>query len=222
MRAFLAIGSFESRANFYTWLTRIAINSALGILRKRRSRPEEVSIVMNVFGEGEGGNDSAKDLAPDPERVYAEQEQRQKLMRAIDKLPGHLRVVTHAVITEDCSVKDVACRLNISVPAVKSRLYRARIMLRALTASTSVVRVGHRRNTAEQAAPRKVTIPASYEPRELAKSNEDTGASVHREESARYEQIVCSDRCCSRGCAIQQCGALCTDQGETNGRASLL
>src|SRR5665213_3446900 len=40
LRAFLALESFEGRANFYTWLTRIAINSALGILRKRRCRPE--------------------------------------------------------------------------------------------------------------------------------------------------------------------------------------
>ncbi|SEF79459.1 RNA polymerase sigma factor, sigma-70 family [Bryocella elongata] len=222
MRAFLAIGSFESRANFYTWLTRIAINSALGILRKRRSRPEEVSIVFSPSGEGDGVDEGARDLAPDPERVYAEQEEREKLMCAIGKLPGHLRIVTRAVITEDCSVKDVACRLNISVPAVKSRLYRARIMLRALTASPHVVGVSHRRMVANEAPARKVISASSCKSMEPVKGCSNTVAFVRQEGSTRYVQIVSSDRCGSSDCAGRQWGAPCTGERETNGTASLL
>jgi RNA polymerase sigma-70 factor (ECF subfamily) len=133
-RAYLAIGRFESRANFYTWLTRIAINSALGILRKRRSRPE-ASLFSNSSDDGEAVEEDFKDAGPSPEFLYGEEEKREKLMLAIERLPSQLRTITHALIREDYSVKDVACRLNISVPAAKARLYRARIKLRSLTAA---------------------------------------------------------------------------------------
>lgn len=133
LRAFLALEGFEGRANFYTWLTRIAINSALGILRKRRCRPE-TALEANSQREDEGPYGEFRDLAPDPEQVYAVQEEREKLMRAILRLPPELRKATQARITENCSVKEVACRLNISEAAAKSRLYRARVMLGSLAA----------------------------------------------------------------------------------------
>ena len=133
LRAFLAIESFEGRANFYTWLTRIAINSALGILRKRRCRPE-TSLDPSSQREDEGPQEEFRDLAPDPEQIYAEREEREKLMQAIQRLPPQLRKATQARMTENCSVKELACRLNISEAAAKSRLHRARIMLGSLTA----------------------------------------------------------------------------------------
>jgi RNA polymerase sigma-70 factor, ECF subfamily len=133
LRAFQALESFEGRANFYTWLTRIAINSALGILRKRRCRPE-TSLDAHPQREDEGPLEEFKDSGPDPEQTYAEREEREKLMRAIQRLPPQLRKATRARITENCSVKELACRLNISEAAAKSRLHRARIMLGSLTA----------------------------------------------------------------------------------------
>ncbi len=133
LRAFQAIESFEGRANFYTWLTRIAINSALGILRKRRCRPES-SLNSNSEHEDAGPYEEFRDLAPDPEQIYAEQEEHERLMLAIQRLPLELRRATQARITENCSVKELACRLNISEAAAKSRLHRARIMLGSLTA----------------------------------------------------------------------------------------
>jgi RNA polymerase sigma-70 factor, ECF subfamily len=133
LRAFQAIESFEGRSNFYTWLTRIAINSALGILRKRRCRPES-SLNSNSEHDEDGPYEEFRDLAPDPEQIYAGQEEHEKLMRAIQRLPLELRRATQARITENCSVKELACRLNISEAAAKSRLHRARIMLGSLTA----------------------------------------------------------------------------------------
>jgi RNA polymerase sigma-70 factor, ECF subfamily len=133
LRAFQAIDSFEGRANFYTWLTRIAINSGLGILRKRRCRPE-TPLGANPQREEEGPQEDFIDLAPDPEQIYADREEREKLMQAIQRLPPQLRKATQARITENCSVKELACRLNISEAATKSRLHRARIMLGSLTA----------------------------------------------------------------------------------------
>jgi RNA polymerase sigma-70 factor, ECF subfamily len=135
LHAFLGIERFEGRANFYTWLTRIAINSVLGMQRKRRCRPE-FSLDSTFRYEDEGPREEFRDLAPDPEQFYAVQEEREKLMQAVRKLPAGLRITTQALIAENCSVKEVADRLNISESAAKSRLYRARrIMLSSLTAA---------------------------------------------------------------------------------------
>lgn len=132
LRAFVALDSFEGRANFYTWLTRIAINSALGILRKRRCRPE-ASLNSDSLLEDEEPQKEFRDPAPNPEQIYAGQEQHERLMQAIRRLPPQLRKATQAVITENCSMKEVAHRFNISEPAAKARLRRARIMLVSLT-----------------------------------------------------------------------------------------
>jgi RNA polymerase sigma-70 factor (ECF subfamily) len=131
LRAFLAIESFEGRASFYTWLTRIAINSALGMLRKRHRRPE-ISLDSTSRQEGEGRPAYVKDLALDPEQIFGQQQRHAKLMQAIHKLPTDLREAVETRITGDCSVKEVAYRLNISEAAAKSRLYRARTRLGSL------------------------------------------------------------------------------------------
>jgi RNA polymerase sigma-70 factor (ECF subfamily) len=132
LRAFLALESFEGRSSFYSWLTRIAINSALGTMRKRRCRPESL-LSTNSEREGECVQEEFRDLGLDPEQIYAEREEREKLIEAIQKLPLEFRKATEARIAENCSVKELASRLNISVAATKSRLYRARIMLGAVT-----------------------------------------------------------------------------------------
>ena len=132
LRAFVALESFEGRASFYTWLTRIAINSALGILRKRRCRPE-TSLDSTSQQEDENVGDQLRDLAPNPEQIFGQQQRHAKLMQAIRKLPRDLREAVHVRLTEDCSVKEVAYRLNISQAAAKSRLYRARTRLGSIT-----------------------------------------------------------------------------------------
>ena len=131
LRAFLALESFEGRASFCTWLTRIAINSALAMLRKRRCRPE-TSLDSTSRQEDEGGLAAFRDLAPDPEQIFGQQQRHAKLMQAIHKLPTDLREAVQARIAGDCSVKEVAYRLNISQAAAKSRLYRARTRLGSL------------------------------------------------------------------------------------------
>jgi len=134
LRAFLALKRFEGRSTFYSWLTRIAINSALGILRKRRCRPE-ASLELDSQREGEDAPKEFRDLSPNPEQIYAQQEERERLTQAMQRLPPELRKAIQTRITENCSVKELACRLNISEAATKSRLYRARILLGSLTAS---------------------------------------------------------------------------------------
>jgi RNA polymerase sigma-70 factor (ECF subfamily) len=133
LHAFLALDSFEGRASFYTWLTRIAINSALGILRKRHRLPE-TSLDSTPREEGEVRSAEFKDSSPDPEQVFVQQQRHAKLMQAVHKLPMNLREAVETRITEDCSVKEIAYRLNISQAAAKSRLYRARTRLGSLIA----------------------------------------------------------------------------------------
>jgi len=132
LSAFLALERFEGRSHFYSWLTRIAINSALGILRKRRCHPE-TSLGTNSQLADESPQEEFIDLSLDPEEIYAEQEEHEKLMQAIQRLPPKLRNATLARITDNCSMKELARRLNISEAAAKSRLARARAMLGSLS-----------------------------------------------------------------------------------------
>jgi RNA polymerase sigma-70 factor, ECF subfamily len=131
LRAFVALESFEGRASFYTWLTRIAINSALGILRKHRSRPETSLNSTSQDGE-ESAPEELRDLALNPEQIFEQQQRHAKLMQAIHKLPTNLREAVQMRIAGDCSVKEVADQLNISQAAAKSRLYRASTRLGSL------------------------------------------------------------------------------------------
>jgi len=125
LQAFLAIRRFEGRANFYTWLTRIAINSSLMILRRRRARPE-VSFNGPLEWEDELVPLDFEDSAPGPEETYDQWQRQSSLIRAIHRLSPNLREVVRVRVTEECSVREVADRFNISLAAAKSRLYRAR------------------------------------------------------------------------------------------------
>jgi RNA polymerase sigma-70 factor (ECF subfamily) len=127
-RAFLSLESFEGRSSFYSWVTRIAINSALGMLRKRRCRPE-TSQDAAFQQEDQSAPREVIDLAPDPEQVYDQHQRCARLMQAIERLPASLQEAVQTRMTENCSVKEVASRLNISESAAKSRLYRARTRL---------------------------------------------------------------------------------------------
>jgi RNA polymerase sigma-70 factor (ECF subfamily) len=135
LRAFLALESFEGRASFYTWLTRIAINSALCILRKRRCRPE-TSLDSTSQQEDASASEELRDLAPNPEQIFEQRQRQAKLLQAIHKLPASLREAVQTRIAGDHSVKEVADRLNISQAAAKSRLYRASTRLGSLLATS--------------------------------------------------------------------------------------
>jgi RNA polymerase sigma-70 factor (ECF subfamily) len=150
LRAFLAFESFEGRASFYSWLTRIAINSALGILRRRRSRPE---ISLNPTHPWDEGSVLVefRDSAPNPEQTYERYQRRAKLIQAVHRLPTNLQEAIEVHITEECSIREVAERINISEAAVKSRLYRARKRLGSLT------KTGYR-STARAAVPDRCEV----------------------------------------------------------------
>src|SRR6202167_6309086 len=128
MRAFLHLKQFDGRSRLATWFTRIGINSALMILRKRRVRLE-TSIEVATDGETWQTWQIADDAA-DPEQHYAGYEMSVHLKRAVCRLPNALRSVVERGQLEGHSMKQIADSMGISIPASKSRLARAKVALR--------------------------------------------------------------------------------------------
>ena len=139
LRAYLALRHFEGRSSVYSWLTRIAINSALMILRRRRVRAEV------FFDSPSNPRDGAyplevKDTALDPEQEWAQQQRWIHMYCAIERLEPKLKAPIQVLLTRECSMSEIAQALDITVAAVKARLHRAR---RRLT-STRVMRYPER------------------------------------------------------------------------------
>jgi RNA polymerase sigma-70 factor (ECF subfamily) len=130
LRAFFHLKDFQEKSSFSTWLTRIAINSALMILRKKRCCYE-----VPLDGVGDSGDyferRDVKSAAEDPETQLARKEREALLQDAIPRLPQVLREVVELRLAKGYSTKEIAHVLGISIPAVKSRLSRARLTLRA-------------------------------------------------------------------------------------------
>src|ERR1700679_1434950 len=129
LRAFSHLKDFEGKSTFSTWLTRIAINSALMILRKKRGCYE----IPFDGTDDSGDNYECWELrcpAENPESRLARKEREELLRDAILRLPLLLREVVELRQARGYSTREIAQALGISVPAVKSRLSRARVTLR--------------------------------------------------------------------------------------------
>jgi RNA polymerase sigma-70 factor (ECF subfamily) len=124
MRAFLALASFEGRSKFLSWLTRIAINSSLMTLRKRRVRREESFECL--CGEDEVQQLQIKDPSPTPEELCLQLERNLRVVNAVAQLKPPLRAVMEIRMNRECSMKEIAQSLDVSLPAVKARINRAR------------------------------------------------------------------------------------------------
>jgi RNA polymerase sigma factor (sigma-70 family) len=129
LRAFVHLADFDGRSTFGTWLTRIAINSALMILRKKRSSLITPMGSTNDFGNG-ALNFEVPDRAPNPERHYAQREEKQILKKAVQRLRPALREVINIQHAQEGSMRDTAKAMGISVAAAKARLFHAKAALR--------------------------------------------------------------------------------------------
>lgn len=128
-----ALGRFEARSSFSTWLYRIAANSALTKLRKRgRQDKSESEFLEEVYSVQQQARSQATlpDWSTSPDEALLTGEARQVLDEAIDELPEAYRVVFVLRDIENLPANEVAEVLDLSVPAVKSRLHRARLYLR--------------------------------------------------------------------------------------------
>ena len=124
LRAFVHLKSFEGRSNFQSWLTRIAINSALMVLRKKRGA---VVSIDQIFDDSENSRAwEPRDLRETPEARYARQESEELLRNAIQRLPCIFREPIELQHSRAYSTSQVADELGISLSAAKSRLMRAR------------------------------------------------------------------------------------------------
>ncbi len=129
MKAFTHLNDFGCRASFSTWLTRIAINSALMLLRKKR-RSRTITIDSSISGEGLSETFELPDRRDDPEQHYAKRQTEDRLRKAIQRMPPRYREVVELRQISDLPLKEIARILRISETAVKSRLIRARNELR--------------------------------------------------------------------------------------------
>lgn len=129
VRAFAGLGEFRGEARLSTWLTRIVINEAYGRLRRRRPTTDLESIeALHAMDAEIIPFPLAHEL--DPERSTAQREIQQILERAIDSLPEPFRVVLVARLVEEMSIEQTGELLGIRPETVKTRLHRARNLLR--------------------------------------------------------------------------------------------
>ena len=128
LKAYEHLQAFEGNSRFYTWLVRIAVNQALMKLRKRR--PNVVSLDEEVDTGEDMVPREVEDWGPSPADRYAQTELSEILTKVIGELDPSFRIVFQLRDIEELSTEETAEALGLSVPAVKSRLLRARLKLR--------------------------------------------------------------------------------------------
>jgi RNA polymerase sigma-70 factor (ECF subfamily) len=129
IKAYQHLDQFQGNSRFYTWAVRIAVNQALMKLRKRRN-DRSVSLDEQI----DTGEDMvAREIAawdPDPEEQFEREELSGILTEAIDTLEPIYKTVFTLRDVDGLSTEETAEALDLSIPAVKSRLLRARLQLR--------------------------------------------------------------------------------------------
>jgi RNA polymerase sigma-70 factor (ECF subfamily) len=128
LRAFAALSSFRGEASLATWLTRIAFNEALG--RRRKQRPTVALETIEAMPESSAQIIRFPTMTDDPERSAAQREIQKILEASIDALPEPFRLVFVMRDVEEMSVEETASYLGIRPETVKTRLHRARRLLR--------------------------------------------------------------------------------------------
>jgi len=129
LKAYEKLDQFQGNSKFYTWLVRIAVNESLMRLRKRRTG-KMVSIDDDIETEEGSVPRDLADWSPNPEQNYSQAELAEILRKTIQGLPHGFRIVFVLRDVDGLSTEETAETLGLSVPAVKSRLLRARLQLR--------------------------------------------------------------------------------------------
>jgi RNA polymerase sigma-70 factor (ECF subfamily) len=126
LKAFENIGRFQGRSKFSTWLTSIAINAGTDLLRQRKT-----SELLNEEQSGEGFRPrQVQKWAEDPERLLAASQRAELVREAVLRLPEKYRIAVLLRDINQLSTEEAAEALNLSVPALKARVWRGRLMLR--------------------------------------------------------------------------------------------
>jgi RNA polymerase sigma-70 factor (ECF subfamily) len=129
VRAFTNLAEFRGEASLATWLSRIALNEALGRIRRHRPAADLTSLESSR---------TRAEIIPfplaspqlDPERTMAQRQIQLLLEQEIDKLPNDFRMVLVARVIEEMSIEETAALFGLRAETVKTRLHRARKLLR--------------------------------------------------------------------------------------------
>ena len=129
VRAFTHLSDFRGESSLSTWLSRIAMNEALGRLRRERPSIELSSLPQGML-EAQIIQFPLMSPADDPEKSMAQREIQHVVEGAIDELPEPFRLVFITRVVEGLNVEETAEILDLKPETVKTRLHRARAMLR--------------------------------------------------------------------------------------------
>jgi RNA polymerase sigma-70 factor (ECF subfamily) len=126
LKAFENIGRFQGRSKFSTWLTSIAINAGTDLLRQRKP--------LESLEEGQDDDGfrprQVQRWADDPERLLAASQMNELVREAVLRLPEKYRIAILLRDINQLSTEEAAAVLELSVPALKARVLRGRLMLR--------------------------------------------------------------------------------------------
>jgi RNA polymerase sigma-70 factor (ECF subfamily) len=122
------LSSYQERAAFSTWLTRIAVNEAVGLLRKRRTRPIDLAEGDTTLPEAP--LQALRDGTP--EQAVASSEIVRTVRRCVDRTRPAYRVVLRFSILDELNHGEIAERLGLTVSTVKLRLHRGRRALQKM------------------------------------------------------------------------------------------
>jgi len=145
-KAFVYLHKFEGKSSFSTWLTRIAINESLMLLRHGRAL-REVSVVDRSEAEGNPASLEMPDSSPDPEASYLRRERAQILSETLGNLRPGMRKAIELRELAELSTEETAQRMGVSVAVVKARLFHARKKLQEKLSCYLKSNSTHRKNT---------------------------------------------------------------------------
>ena len=129
VRAFTHLQDFRGDSSLATWLARIAVNEALGRLRRQRPSVDLSTLAQGVL-EAQIIQFPLSAMSEDPEKSMAQREIQRVVEHAIDELPEAFRIVFITRVIEGMNVEETAETLGLKPETVKTRLHRARTMLR--------------------------------------------------------------------------------------------
>jgi RNA polymerase sigma-70 factor (ECF subfamily) len=136
LSAWRSMSTFEGRAQFGSWMHRIAVNAALGRLRTRNRHPEvaihdlDPSEWKEAIGQSRRASLWGENLPDRPDEQLQSAERLRTIETAVNLLPHHLRAIFLLRAVGEVSTEDSAARLGVSIPTAKTRLQRARRVLR--------------------------------------------------------------------------------------------
>jgi RNA polymerase sigma-70 factor (ECF subfamily) len=135
--AFRHLPCFRAKSSFQTWITTIAINNSLMLLRRRKNHPETGFGLVTTDGK-EVATWEVTDPLPNPEQLYAKRQAGHMVAQAVRMLPAGFRFLVESYHQNEVRLADAAHAIGITQTAAKSRLLRARRLLRRRLANEMV------------------------------------------------------------------------------------